>query len=100
MKVPSRIIRAGMVLALALVGSVPAHAGPDAKLDQRLKDAESVYKELLTAPDRGVPQALLRDCKCVAVFPHVIKGAMVYGARHGTGVMSCRSQGGWGAPSF
>jgi SH3 domain-containing YSC84-like protein 1 len=100
MKTTSRIFRAEMLLVLAVVWSVPAFAGPDAKLDQRLQDAKAVYRELLASPDRGVPEALLRDCKCIAVVPHVIKGAMVYGARHGTGVMSCRTNGGWGSPSF
>lgn len=102
MKTTARIFRVGMLLVLALAWSVPAFAGPgpDAKLGQRLKDATSVYKELLSSPDRGVPEVLLKDCKCIAVFPHVIKGAMVYGARHGTGVMSCRNSSGWTPPTF
>jgi SH3 domain-containing YSC84-like protein 1 len=100
MKITSRMYRGGMLLALALAWSVPAAAGPDAQLDQRLRDSKAVYRELLASPDRGVPEALLRDCKCVAVIPHVIKGAMVYGARHGTGVMSCRGNGGWSPPTF
>ena len=76
-------------------------AETDAKLDQRLEDATAVYRELLATPDRGVPEALLRDCRCIAVIPHVLKGAMVFGARHGTGVMSCRAaRGNWSPPSF
>lgn len=100
MKMTSRMFRAGLPLVLVLAWSAPASAGPDAQLDQRLRDAIAVYRELLASPDRGVPEALLRDCKCIAVIPHVIKGAMVYGARHGTGVMSCRGADGWSPPSF
>jgi lipid-binding SYLF domain-containing protein len=94
---------AGLVAALTAVALVsPAFAaGDDAKLDAKLKDATAVYRELLSTPDRGVPEALLRDCKCVAVIPHVLKGALVWGGRYGTGVMSCRGEGGaWSPPCF
>jgi SH3 domain-containing YSC84-like protein 1 len=102
MNIRSRFLHAWLALVTAVAMTGPAYAGPspDARLDQRLQDATAVYRELLASPDRGVPEALLRDADCIAVFPHVIKGAMVYGARHGTGVMSCRSGNGWGPPSF
>ncbi len=48
-----------------------------------------------------MPEALLKNCRCIAVIPHEIKGAFVYGARHGTGVMSCReARGKWSPPCF
>jgi len=101
MKMRSRFFRVWMLLVAATAFAAPAFAGPDAKLDQRLRDATAVYHELLSSPDRGVPAGLLRGCNCIAVIPHVVKGAMVYGARHGTGVMSCRSDGGsWSPPAF
>jgi len=93
----------GVAALIAVIGlATPAFAAdPDTKLDQKLTDATAVYHELLTTPDRGVPEALLKDCRCIAVVPHVLKGAFVYGARFGTGVMSCRNaEGRWGPPSF
>jgi len=54
----------------------------------------------LATPDHSVPEALLKDCKCIAVIPHAVKGALGYGARFGWGVMSCRTASGWSAPSF
>jgi lipid-binding SYLF domain-containing protein len=88
------------VAALGL--AVPAFAAKtEEKLDQKLIDATAVYKELLAEPDRGVPQALLEKCDCITIIPHVIKGAFVYGARYGTGVMTCRnSDRKWSPPSF
>lgn len=102
MRTRSRMFRMWMILVTVSGLAAPALASSpsDAQLERRVRDATAVYKELLSSPDRGVPEALLRDCKCVAVVPHVIKGAMVYGARHGTGVMSCRSGSGWSAPAF
>ena len=93
----------GIAVVIAAVGlACPAFAAEtDIKLDQKLKDATAVYHELLSTPDRGVPQALLKNCRCIAVIPHVLKGAFVYGARYGTGVMSCRDAGGkWSPPCF
>jgi lipid-binding SYLF domain-containing protein len=93
----------GLVAAVAAFGlaSTVFAADTDTKLDQKLTDATAVYHELLSTPDRGVPEALLKDCRCIAVIPHVLKGAIVYGARYGTGVMSCRNaEGKWSPPSF
>src|SRR5205085_2839413 len=71
------------------------------KLDERLTRSSEVFRELLATPDRGVPKELLERAKCVAVLPHVVKGAIVYGVKAGSGVMSCRdASGGWSAPSF
>ena len=71
-----------------------------AKQGKKLTDATAVYNELVTTPDRGVPKELLENCKCVAVLPGVLKAAIGYGARHGSGVMTCRNANGWSAPAF
>jgi len=84
------------LLATALASPLLA----DTKLERRVREVTEVYRELLASPDRGVPQALLRKCRCVAVIPRVLKGAIGYGARHGHGVMSCRGAGGWSPLSF
>jgi lipid-binding SYLF domain-containing protein len=93
----------GFVVVIAAIGlaSPALAANTDTKLDQKLTDATAVYRELLSAPDRGVPEALLKKCQCIAVIPHVLKGAFVFGGRFGTGVMSCRNpEGTWSPPSF
>lgn len=98
-----RISRIGLVCAVLVLGLPPAASAAvtAARLGEKLADATAVYRELLATPDRGVPEALLKDCKCVAVIPNVIKGALVYGGRFGTGVMSCRgAHGDWSPPCF
>ena len=93
----------GVAAVIAAIGMTsPAFAAnTEVKLDQKLTDATAVYRELLSTPDRGVPEALLKKCQCIAVIPNTLKGAFVYGARFGTGVMSCRTPGGkWSPPSF
>ena len=75
------------VMLFLLVSPALASKNPDRKLES----STEVYQKLLNAPDRGVPEALLDKCKCVVVIPHVIKAALGYGGRHGTGVVSCRN---------
>lgn len=90
-----------MLPALAFAISFASPALSDPRLEQRVRTATDVYRELMKEPDRGVPHALLERCRCIAVIPHVIKGALGYGARYGRGVMSCRdSAGRWSPISF
>lgn len=43
---------------------------------------------------------MLKDAKCVAVIPKMIKGGFVVGAQHGDGVATCRlSDGRWSPPA-
>ena len=93
----------GAVLAGLLLAAGTAVAGPSedaAKQGKKLTDATAVYHELVTASDRAIPKELLENCKCVAVLPGVLKAAVGYGARHGSGVMICRTANGWSAPTF
>jgi lipid-binding SYLF domain-containing protein len=82
---------------LALVG-LPALAGERQRI--KLRAAVEVWKELMEVPDRKVPKRLLDEARCVAVIPGVIKGAFVWGGRHGRGVLTCRRGEGWSAPIF
>jgi len=92
---------ATLLAAPLAAASLASAARADGKLEQRVRNAAEVYRELMQEPDRAAPEALLRDCRCVAVIPHVIKGALGYGARHGRGVLSCRdSAGRWSPLSF
>ena len=92
-----------MVLAVTLVttGIASADKAEDnAKLGKRLNDATAVYHELVSASDRSVPKELLERCKCIAVLPNVLSAGLGIGARHGNGVMTCRTANGWSAPAF
>ena len=98
-----RFPRRAAVVAMAWLSlsSIPTLAvAAEHKLDRRVRVAREVYQELLHAPDRSVPAALLRNCRCIAVIPHTLKGAIGYGARFGQGIISCRGGGGWSPVSF
>jgi SH3 domain-containing YSC84-like protein 1 len=84
------------LLALAPLG----WAGSSADTTERLQNAGKVMHEIMSTPDKGIPEEVLDHAKCIAVVPHMIKGGFVVGAEHGRGVASCRTAHGWSAPAF
>ena len=88
-------------VVLALVASTFARQTPDIKdeVEQSEKAAEA-FREIMAAPDKAIPQAILDDARCVAVFPSVIKVAFGVGGRGGRGLASCRTASGWSAPAY
>jgi len=66
----------------------------------RLNTASTVLHEIMSAPDKGIPEEVLDHAKCIAVVPHMIKGGFVFGAENGRGVATCRTARGWSAPDF
>jgi len=68
--------------------------------NDRLVHAGKVLHEIMSAPDKGIPDEVLEHAKCVAVVPHMVKGGFVFGAEGGRGVATCRTAHGWSAPAF
>ena len=84
---------------LSMTGVCWAGSGKEASVD-RLDHAGAVLHEIMSAPDRGIPEEVLDHAKCVAVVPHMLKGGFVFGAENGRGVATCRTANGWSAPAF
>jgi lipid-binding SYLF domain-containing protein len=85
------------LLSLTCLGWAESHR--EAATD-RLDNAGKVLNEIMSAPDKGIPQEVLEHAKCIAVVPHMLKGGFVVGAESGRGVASCRTANGWSAPAF
>jgi lipid-binding SYLF domain-containing protein len=67
---------------------------------KRLDAAADVITEIMSAPDKGIPQDLLAKAECVVVVPGLKKGAFIVGGKYGKGFMLCRKAGaGWSAPA-
>jgi lipid-binding SYLF domain-containing protein len=92
-----KIMTLAALLSLTSIGW--AGTGREATLD-RLDHAGAVLHEIMSAPDRGIPEEVLDHAKCVAVVPHMLKGGFVFGAENGRGVATCRTATGWSAPAF
>jgi lipid-binding SYLF domain-containing protein len=67
---------------------------------ERLQNSANVLKEIMDAPDKGIPEEVLDDAKCIVVVPHLIKAGFIVGGKHGRGVATCRTANGWSAPAF
>lgn len=91
--------RFALILAALLMAS-QAFASPDKEL-KRARTATTVLKTILNTPDARIPDQLLHDAHAIAVFPDVVKAGLVFGGRHGRGLVSVRAPDGtWSNPSF
>jgi lipid-binding SYLF domain-containing protein len=90
------------VVLVALLGlASPGWAGSDREAsNDRMDHAGKVLTEIMSAPDKGIPEEVLDHAKCVAVVPHMLKGGFVFGGENGRGVATCRTSSGWSAPAF
>jgi SH3 domain-containing YSC84-like protein 1 len=91
-----------LVLLLVMLGLASlCWAGSERRaVVERLNNSAKVLDEIMGAPDRRIPDEIMKKAKCVAVVPHLIKGGFVFGAEHGKGVATCRTANGWSAPAF
>jgi len=76
---------------------IPAFAG-----ETQLEKATNVVNEIMSTPDKGVPQELFEKAVCVGIVPSQVKFALGIGGTYGRGVLVCRKggDGAWGAPSM
>ena len=94
-RAPGIIIKAlfgASLLTTLAVSPAAAQATKDLKDEISQSDkAARVFKEIMDAPDKGIPQWILDKAECVAVFPNVLKAGFGVGGRGGRGVASCRT---------
>jgi lipid-binding SYLF domain-containing protein len=66
----------------------------------RLQSSVDVLHSIMATPDKGIPEEVLSNAKCMVVVPDLIKGGFIFGGKHGRGIASCRTSSGWSAPAF
>jgi len=91
------------LLLLGCIGLVGSYAwAGSAREDSvaRLQSSVDVLQAIMAAPDKGIPEEVLSNAKCILVVPDLIKGGFIFGGKHGRGVASCRTSAGWSAPAF
>jgi lipid-binding SYLF domain-containing protein len=87
-------------LTVLLAGMPLLAAADPGKTLERLQDATSLFQEIMTAPDRAIPQELLSRASCVVLLPGLKKGALMGGGKYGKGFVVCRApEQGWGPPA-
>jgi lipid-binding SYLF domain-containing protein len=88
-----------LIALVVLLSTTAALADRDDNVE-RLENSATVIKEIMAAPDSGVPEEIITHAKCIAVIPSMLKAAFGVGGAYGKGVASCRTDKGWSAPAF
>jgi lipid-binding SYLF domain-containing protein len=91
-------------LMASLAAALNCQAGLAAeatKAEERLGDAAALFSEVMSTPDKGIPQDILTKSYCVVLVPELKKAAFIVGAKYGRGFAVCRASGGmgWGPPA-
>src|SRR5438094_7388320 len=91
------------LLLVSLIGLVGSYASAGSAREDsvaRLQSSVDVLHAIMATPDKGIPEEVLSNAKCILVVPDLIKGGFIFGGKHGRGVASCRTADGWSAPAF
>jgi lipid-binding SYLF domain-containing protein len=90
------------IAILSLAAVLPARADQaKSEVDMRMQNAASTLHQLAAAPDKGIPNEVFESAKCIAVVPRMLKGAFIFGGKHGRGLATCKlPDGGWSTPAF
>jgi len=89
------------VIGLVFALSFPVFAASSRDdLQDRVDAAKTVLDQIMSAPDTSIPRDILAQATCVGIVPSFIKGAFVFGAQYGQGVVTCRTGHGWSGPVF
>jgi lipid-binding SYLF domain-containing protein len=90
-----------VLIALVVLVSASAALAFDRADDvERVQNSATILQEIMSAPDKGIPEEVFSNAKCVAVIPNMLKAAFGVGGAYGKGVASCRTAHGWSAPAF
>lgn len=91
--------RCSLVALALLLPAMAAHAEDPPLV--RAQNAVRVLREVMQAPDKAIPQDLLKNAKAIAVIPDMVKAGLIFGGRRGEGLISVKGPDGtWSNPSF
>ena len=92
-------VLAALTVGVFAAASLPALAQDRA--NDELTQASQIIQEMTgPAATAGIPNDILRDSKCVAVIPKLLKAGFGIGGEHGNGVATCKLQNGrWSPPA-
>src|SRR5271169_4236799 len=86
-----------IVISMAVCAVASDRKG--AALD-RVETSSTILNQIMSAPDRAIPDGIMNGAKCIAIIPSTLKASFIIGANYGKGVATCRTEHGWSAPVF
>lgn len=97
----SRLPKFLLVLSICSIflGVTWAADKDESDVAKRIDSSAKVLNEIMSTPDKAIPDKVMHDAKCIAVIPSMVKIAVGFGGNHGKGVATCRTASGWSAPA-
>jgi len=71
----------------------------ESDIEKRIHNSANVLDQIMSTPDKAIPDKVMSDAKCIAVIPSMVRIAIGFGGSHGKGVATCRTPEGWSAPA-
>ena len=97
-RVPRFLLGLGLCSLLAGV-SWSADDKEQSDIAKRIDASAKVLDEIMAVKDKAIPDKVMKNAKCIAVIPSMVKIAIGFGGSHGKGVATCRTENGWSAPA-
>ena len=88
----------GVVLLIS--GYPSAQESNESAEARRVREASTVFAEIMAAEDSAIPESILRDVEGIAIFPGTIRVGFIVGGMRGRGVLSVRTDNTWSPPAF
>lgn len=88
--------------AILLAASAIAFADAKTDAEKKITEAASVFTEINSVPEKGIPQQILEKAQCIGIVPDLKRAGFIVGGKYGKGVLVCRnsSASGWSAPAI
>ena len=96
---PPKLLVLASTCALLVGVSWSADDSNQSDIAKRIDASAKVLDEIMAVKDKAIPDKVMRDSKCIAVIPSMIKIAVGFGGNHGKGLATCRTESGWSAPA-
>ncbi len=81
------------------VSAAADNSNNQSDIAKRIDTSAKVLDEIMAVPDKAIPDKVMKNAKCIAVIPSMVKIAVGFGGNHGKGVATCRTDHGWSAPA-
>src|SRR5690242_19550573 len=92
-------MRSILPVALAVAPALLFAAKDSSDSFKRIDASTTVFNEIMSAPDKGIPQDVLDKAQCVGIVPGLKRAGFIVGAKYGKGVLVCRTANAWSAPA-
>lgn len=86
--------------AAGLLSPAAAESASKREAEKLVADSRVGFEKLMADQKKAIPAAVLKKTRAVIIFPNVVKGGFLVGAKSGTGALLVKKGGSWSGPAF